>query len=93
MDQDGEEHWCAAHLPDFGGPRGMVVGLIWPPLYKPDAQLESAAKARGLYCSFINPAVYEDYDEDVFKEALNDWGFLGGEDQRPDWLPKFTKSK
>jgi hypothetical protein len=87
---DGEEVLCVAHLPDFGGPSGMVIGLT---TYNNDKAVISAAKSRGLYWSFINPKVYERYDEEVFKEALADWGFFGKEDHRPGWLQEPTKSE
>jgi hypothetical protein len=85
---DGKEVLCAAYLPDFGDPRGMVVGLLDLVTCKNDKGIKLAAESRGLFFSFINPEVYERYDEQVFKEALADWGFFGSEDQRPDWLPK-----
>ena len=101
---DGEEVLCVAHLPDFGGPSGMVIGLT---TYNNDKAVISAAKSRGLYWSFINPKVYERYDEEVFmpyvinrwsacarpREALADWGFFGKEDHRPGWLQEPTKSE
>jgi hypothetical protein len=83
---DGSEVPCAAYLPDFGGSNGMVIGCIDRPDYKTDRGLQSAAKSRGFYCSFINSEVYEHYNEEVFKEALLDWGFFGDESLRPNWM-------
>jgi len=84
---DGEEVLCAAYLPDFGGPRGMVFGL-WDHLAHLGDKVGTAAKSQGLYFSRINPEVYDYYDEEVFVEALTDWGFFGSEDDRPKWLWK-----
>jgi hypothetical protein len=90
--KDAEEVLTMAHLPDFGGPRGMIIGLLSRPAYTTDKGVKSAAESLGLYYSLINPEVYERYDEEVFKEALADWGFFGNEDRRPKWLQKPTTS-
>src|ERR1700730_8601522 len=71
---DGTQVLFAAYLPDFGSPRGMVIGLLGRPTYMRDKALLSAAKSRGLYNSFINAEIFARYDEEVFKEALTDWG-------------------
>jgi hypothetical protein len=86
--RNGLEILCVAYLPDFGGPKGMVIGLIVGPEYKVNPTLNLAAKSQGFYCSFINAAVYEQYQEDTFKEALADWGFFGNESLRPHWMIK-----
>jgi hypothetical protein len=85
---DGREIMCTAHLPEFGGPRGMVLGLVNVPAHKNDSGIRAAAEALGLYYSFINPEIYGHYDKAIFIEALADWGFFGDEDQRPSWLPR-----
>lgn len=64
----------------------MVLGLLDGPSHGVDERLSSAADAHGLYQSFINPKIYESYDEKVFREALTDWGFFGDEERRPIWL-------
>lgn len=83
----------AAYLPDFGTSQGMVIGLLGRPTYMRDKALLSAAKSRGLYSSFISAEIYARYDEEVFKEALTDWGFFGSEERRPNWLPRPTKDE
>jgi len=84
---DGEELLCAAQLPDFGGPKGMVFSLL-DHLTHLGGKVGSAAKSRGLYYSIINPAIYDHYDEEIFIEALTDWGFFGSKDDWPIWLPR-----
>jgi hypothetical protein len=79
---------CVGYLPDFGGPKGMVISYLSAPEFGIDSVLASQAKSFGFYCSFINPKVYEKYDEEVFKEALVDWGFFGNEDMRPSWMKR-----
>jgi len=83
---DGIEVSCVAHLPDFGSPNGMVIGFIHHPDYGVDTRLKLAAESQGLFCSFINYKVYGHYNEEVFKEALADWGFFGDETLRPSWM-------
>jgi hypothetical protein len=29
--------------------------------------------------------LYYEFDEELFKETLNDWGFFGNEQERPNW--------
>jgi hypothetical protein len=89
---EGKEVVCIAYLPDFGDTKGMIIGLVCRTAYKKDNGLKSAALALGLYYSFINPEMYDRYDEGLFKEALVDWGFFGDEDRRPDWLLNPTRS-
>ena len=79
---------CVGYLPDFGGPKGMVISYLSAPNLEIDSDLASKTKEAGIYCSFINPKVYEKYDEEVFKEALVDWGFCGNEKMRPGWMKK-----
>jgi hypothetical protein len=83
---DGREILCIAFLPDFGSPKGMVIGLACRPNYKIDGTLKLSAETRGLFYSFINPDIYEQYNDEVFKEALVDWGYFGNENIRPSWL-------
>jgi hypothetical protein len=89
--RDGKEVACIAHLVDFGGPNGMIIGLYSRPASETDKELKSAAESKGLFYSFINADFYERYDENEFKEALTDWGFFGDEDRRPNWLRKPLK--
>jgi hypothetical protein len=90
---DGKKVSCIAHLPDFGGPTGMVIGLWSGSAHKTHEPLILAARSLELYCSLINAEIYNSYDEETFKEALTDWGFFGNEDHRPNWLPKPAKNE
>src|SRR5260370_32358451 len=67
---DGIKVPCVAYLPDFGSPNGMVIGFICRPDHKDDSRLRLAAESRGLFFSFINFKVYEQYNEEIYKEAL-----------------------
>jgi hypothetical protein len=90
---NGKQIPCVAFLPDFGSRNGMVIGLILGPTYKPDKELTLGAESLGMFCSFINAAVYERYNEEKFKEALVDWGYFGDESRRPNWLHKAARDQ
>ena len=82
---DGNAALCVGYLPDFGGSNGTVVG-VYSSMLGTFPRLISAAKSRKLFYSFINFEVYEKYDEEEFKRALNDWGYFGSENLRPSWM-------
>ena len=77
---------CAAFLPDFGGPHGMVIGITQPPSFEVDRQLIEFAHSSGVYYTFVNPNLYRKFDETVFMEALRDWGFFGSQERKPPWI-------
>lgn len=70
-----------AHLPDFGGKKGMVLLL--------NCRLDSfektcmIAEAAGLYYSALNGSA--ETSEAKAKDTLDDWGFYGPESLRPAW--------
>jgi hypothetical protein len=65
----------------FGSPLGTLITSINDDF---DAFFEEAKKA-GYYCSALNPTSYAKYDKDVFMETLDDWGWYGEEEARPEW--------
>ncbi|MBI3887000.1 MAG: hypothetical protein HY302_14925 [Opitutae bacterium] len=85
--EDGASQ-AIAYLPNFGGPNGMVIGLIGAPDYEPDRALSDAADQAGIYFSFISAEIYGGYDAERFKETLSDWGYFGESSKRPEWLEK-----
>jgi hypothetical protein len=92
---NGKQIPCVAFLPDFGSANGMVIGLICDPTYTLDIcdpildkELALAADSHETFYTYINPQIYERYDEEIFKEALVDWGYFGDEIRRPNWLQK-----
>ncbi len=40
--------------------------------------------------SLMNVSIYQNYNDEVYKEALIDWGFFGDETLRPSWMQKPT---
>lgn len=74
-------------LPHFGSERGMLVG--WHVLggQNTNRQLREWAARLGVFWSSPSLGGYSDFAEDVFVEALTDWGYFGPEGLRPEWLP------
>lgn len=83
---DGRAYECVAWLPDFGGPRGMVLFELSAPEFRVPAEAVADAEACGYRWSGVNGALYRQYNEAVFVEALRDWGFTGAASARPTWL-------
>jgi hypothetical protein len=89
----GKEVPCVGFLPDFGSRNGMVIGLTSGPAYEIDKELKLAAESQKVFYTFINGKAYDRYNEEIFKEALVDWGYFGHEDQRPEWLQRPTETQ
>ena len=68
-----------AHLPHFGGQRGMVIASL-----PSSDEVIAAAKMAGLYLSRVS-GEYAEFDPDLFKETLDDWGWFGPVEDRPAW--------
>jgi hypothetical protein len=83
---DAISYSCVAHLPDFGGPKGMLLQAMFPPKFTTDEELANDAKKAGYYMSFINPNVYSESNLDEFKDTLKDWGFYGPPASCPEWM-------
>lgn len=66
-----------AHVTDFGGPKGTVVGTL-------DDTLRDCRAAQGFYCSNLSPS-YRNYKRQQFIDTLNDWGWFGPPELRPAW--------
>jgi cytosine/adenosine deaminase-related metal-dependent hydrolase len=66
-----------AHVLDFGGPKGAVVGVL-------DDKLSDCRATQGYYCSNLAPS-YRRYVRQHFIETLNDWGWFGRAEFRPAW--------
>ena len=72
-----QTEWFEAHIVDFGGPKGTVVG-------NQDSALNDTRKNLGYYASNLFPS-YRVYVRQNFIDTLNDWGWFGDEGQAPDW--------
>src|SRR5450755_1190651 len=58
-----------AHVLDFGGPKGAVVGVL-------DDKLGDCRATHDFYCSNLAPS-YRRYERQHFIDTLNDWGWFG----------------
>jgi hypothetical protein len=66
-----------AHVLDFGGPNGTIVG-------NQDSEWGGIRKQLGYYYSNLFP-VYRTYDRQHFIDTLNDWGWFGENGKEPPW--------
>jgi hypothetical protein len=74
---EDEQVTYEAHILDFGGPKGSVVGVL-------DDQLRDWRATQGYYCSNLAPS-YRRYERKHFIDTLNDWGWYGPTELRPSW--------
>jgi hypothetical protein len=70
-----------AFLPDFGGTKGALLFAITE-----DEEDTRASDARpaGLYISQLGTD-YQQFDEELFRITLDDWGWYDAADQKPSW--------
>jgi len=69
-----------AFIPNFGGPRGMLVAATT------NSRLVEYAREQKLFLSGINPLAWVKFEKDVIINVLRDWGYFGPESLRPAWL-------
>jgi hypothetical protein len=74
---DGKSMLFEAHILDFGGPKGLIVG-------NEESEFGGARKACGYYYSNLYSG-YRRYDRQLFIDTLNDWGWFGGKGVEPTW--------
>ena len=75
--QSDERITYEAHVMDFGGPKGTVVGVL-------SDKLDDGRATQGFYRSNLAPS-YRHYERQYFIATLNDWGWYGPEEIRPVW--------
>jgi hypothetical protein len=73
----GEPITYEAHILDFGGLKGTVVGVL-------DDKMDDCRATQGYYYSNLAPS-YRDYVRQHFIDTLNDWGWFGPAELRPAW--------
>lgn len=74
---DEEPVTYEAHVVDFGGPKGTVVGVL-------EEKLDDCRATQGFYRSNLSPSC-RSYERQHFIFTLNDWGWYGPEGLRPAW--------
>jgi hypothetical protein len=48
--------------------------------------IDKTVKELGLFYSIIDPSGWTAYDEEQFKDALEDWDYFGAASSRPGWI-------
>lgn len=75
----GETELYEGRAIDFGGPNGVVFGVL-----DDDAASGKRRKDAGYYLSGLAPG-YRTYDRELFISTLDDWKWFGPKGQEPDW--------
>ena len=75
----GEATVYEAHVLDFGGPKGAVVGIL-----EDDPPWKDIRKTYGYYGSNLGPQ-YRQYKRQLFIDTLNDWRWFGALQEQPSW--------
>lgn len=73
------EQLFATWVAGFGRVAGTVVDWI------ASGNATAGLSADGYYVSSLNPAAYALYDRHLFRATLDDWGWHGDPERRPDW--------
>jgi hypothetical protein len=71
-----------AFVKHFGGPKGT---LVLPIEFSEESKARDVANNGGYYLSFVNPGNHSKYDEQFFKDMLDDWGWYGPSEIKPKW--------
>lgn len=67
------------HIKDFGGKKGM---LVLPENYT--EEYFNIAREQGYFYSALSVS-YNKYNRELFIETLEDWGYFGDTDNKPNW--------
>jgi hypothetical protein len=73
----GEVIAYEAHILDFGGPMGTVVGGL-------EDDVGDARRQSGFFLSNLANS-YQKYDPQLFIDTLNDWQWFGEKGKEPCW--------
>lgn len=79
---DGEEYEAVGLLPDFGNGKGVIL----TDRKTSDDVFFMANLMNDFHITLLIPRYYEVYDRERFIQTLSDWGWIGTESQKPDWL-------
>src|SRR5262245_8188932 len=75
---DGTRVTVEALLPDFGGPHGAVAVAM-----DDDARCRQAWTTNHFVSLLADG--YRRFEPELFRETLDDWGWFGPDESRPDW--------
>jgi hypothetical protein len=75
---DGNTIEVEAFLPDFGGPNGAVAVSLHD-----DERCRQAASTQHFVSGLGDS--YRAFERGLFKETMDDWGWYGPSERRPEW--------
>ena len=79
---NGEEYEVEELLPDFGRGKGALITSR-----KSDEEAVIMADLTNDYfMSGLSPRYYDKYDREHVIDTLSDWGWIGEEQKKPDWI-------
>lgn len=73
VDINGNKQEVFAFLHEYGAPNGTIICLTSSPQFVTDREIIQWAKEKKIYCSYLNIEDFQIYNEDYFKEILDDW--------------------
>jgi hypothetical protein len=79
VSESGVSELFEAHILDFGGPKGTVVGN-----QDGDFGQNELRSRMGYYASNLH-ASYRTYTKQFFIDTLNDWKWFGEPGREPEW--------
>ncbi len=79
---NNEEYEVTGLLPDFGNGKGILITNR-----KSDEEAVIMADMTNDYgVTGLSPRYYDKYDKESFIETLSEWGWIGDETKKPDWI-------
>jgi len=79
--KDGSVIQSLGFVRHFGSELGT---LLFSESQCPSSRERDELQGMGYFYSQLFESFHE-FDEELFKETLNDWGFFGNEQERPSW--------
>ena len=70
---NGRKKEVFAFLPEYGSPNGTIMYLTCATEFETNSEIVNWAKKNKYFYSFINIETLQKYDENYFKEILDDW--------------------
>jgi hypothetical protein len=84
--KDGSVIQSLGFVRHFGSKLGT---LLFSESECPSSRQCEELQGMGYYYSQLFSESFYEFDEEVFKETLDDWGFFGNEQERPNWYSGF----
>ncbi|MCT4647275.1 MAG: hypothetical protein N4A74_19965 [Carboxylicivirga sp.] len=79
---NGEEYEVTGLLPDFGFGKGVLITDR-----KSEEEAVVLADLTNEYAmTGLSPLYYDKYDKESFIETLSEWGWIGEESKKPNWI-------